>query len=87
MSSSLILPARFRARSSATVTDVGVFVPVATVFPGAQQIESALVQTLQGLLRDDVIFQCAMINIIVSGQSPLDARGRQQAAVRIVPKL
>ncbi len=44
------------------------FVPVEEVFPGTEANERTLLETFETLSRDDTLFQCARINIIVSGQ-------------------
>ena len=81
MPSRLILPANYRPRADTPETNVRVFVPTAAVFPGTQSTDAALVQTLQPLCRDDVLFQCALVNRFVSGMEKVDIPNRQQTAV------
>lgn len=59
-------------------SDVGVYVTVGVVFPGMEPDGAALVEALKTLRRDDVLFQCANINTLVSGHGDFDTRGRQQ---------
>lgn len=82
---SLILPPRYRRRKLPDPnTIVRVAVPVGAVFAGARPTEAELVQTLTPLCRDDVIFECAMINALVSGLESAETRDRQQVASEVV---
>jgi hypothetical protein len=60
---------------------VGVFVPPGAVFPGLEPTERALMAILETLSRDDTLFMCARINIIVSGFGDFEVKSRQEQAI------
>lgn len=60
--------------------DVSVFVPPDAIYPGLPAVESALIELLSGLSRDDTLLICAWLNTIVSGFGMLSGAQRQQKA-------
>ncbi|MGY4512115.1 hypothetical protein [Bradyrhizobium sp. USDA 3650] len=63
------------------VAEVGVFVPVGEVFPGVAADERSLIEVLATLSRDDTLFHCARLNIIVSGPGDFEVKPRQEQAI------
>ncbi|WP_029083767.1 hypothetical protein [Bradyrhizobium sp. th.b2] len=70
-----------RDSGDAPAQEVGVFLPVGEVFPGVKASEQALVEVLSVLSRDDTLFMCARLNIIVSGSGDFEVKSRQQQAI------
>jgi hypothetical protein len=64
--------------------EVGVYLPIGEVFPGVEGSERSLVEVLSTLSRDDTLFQCARLNIIVSGPGDVEMKSRQEQAIRSV---
>jgi hypothetical protein len=64
-----------RDSGDAPAQEVGVFLPVGEVFPGVKASEQALVEVLSVLSRDDTLFMCARLNIIVSGSGDFEVLG------------
>jgi hypothetical protein len=54
---------------------------VGEVFPGVDGDERSLIATLATLSRDDTLFHCARLNIIVSGPGDFDVKPRQEQAI------
>lgn len=81
----LILPASARRAvdggMSLDQSDVGVFVPLDAVFPDLAPTERTLISVLETLSRDDTLFMCARVNIIVSGFGDFEHKSRQEQAI------
>jgi hypothetical protein len=73
-----------RDQRSATGNEVGLFIPVAEVFPGTTADERILVGLLDTLSRDDTLFHAARLNIIMSGPGDYDMRPRQEQAMQML---
>lgn len=56
--------------------------PVGEVFPGLDADERSLIAVLATLSRDDTLFHCARLNIIVSGPGDFEVKPRQEQAIR-----
>jgi hypothetical protein len=59
-------------------SEISLLVPPEVLFPGTAANESALLDTLANLSRDDTLFECARANIVVTGAGGDDQQGRQQ---------
>jgi hypothetical protein len=70
-----------RDSGDAPAQEVGVFLPVGEVFPGVEASQQALIEVLSALSRDDTLFMCARLNIIVSGPGDFEVKSRQQQAI------
>jgi hypothetical protein len=57
--------------------DISVFVPPDAIYPGLPADESALIELLSGLRREDTLLVCARLNAIVSGFGVLNDGQRQ----------
>jgi len=62
-------------------SELGLYVPPEEVFPGVTASESALIDLLATLSRDDTLFQCARLNTIISGPGDSDIKPRQEQAL------
>jgi hypothetical protein len=67
-------------RFQINLNDVSVFVPPDAIYPGLPADESALIELLSSLSRDDTLLISARLNTIVSGFGMLDDGQRQQKA-------
>ncbi len=74
------MTSRFRTNPSV----VSVFVPPDAIYPGLAEDESALIELLSGLSRDDTLLICARLNTIVSGFGGLNDAQRQQKACALI---
>ncbi len=59
-------------RFQINLDDLSVFVPPDAIYPGLPADESALIELLSGLSRNDTLLICARLNTIVSGFGVLD---------------
>lgn len=59
------------------MAQVGIYVPISAIFPDANPTFSSFRSLLQRLSRTDVLFWCARLNHVVSGQSALSHEQRQ----------
>jgi hypothetical protein len=67
-----------------SLTQVGVYVTSEAIYPDIEVSEKAMVQTLDGLSRDETLCCCALINRIVSGSGTEDIKVRQERAINLV---
>ncbi len=59
-------------------SEISLLVPPEVLFPGTTASGAELLDTLANLSRDDTLFECARVNIIVTGAGADDPLGRQQ---------
>jgi hypothetical protein len=71
-------------RFQINLDDLSVFVPPDAIYPGLPADESALIELLSGLSRDDTLLICARLNTNVSGFGMLDDGQRQQKACALI---
>ena len=68
--------------------EIDMFVDVDSVFPGTPTTSESLHEVIATLSRDDALFYCARINILVSGHSlTLRQMVRQQRALELIVPL
>jgi len=61
---------------------VGIYVPVATVFPGVADDFGTLCSLLRTLSRTDTLFWCARLNLVLSNPERHDGKAAQEYAIR-----
>jgi hypothetical protein len=65
------------------LTQVGVYVTAQAIYPDIEVSEKGMVQSLEGLSRDEALCYCALINRIVSGPGTEDIKVRQEQAINL----
>lgn len=70
-----------RDTGNVPASEVGVYLPVGEIFPGVEANGQSLIEVLRALSRDDTLFQCARLNIIVSGPGDFEMKSRQEQAI------
>jgi len=61
---------------------IGIYAPISAIFPGLEPTFATFVSRLRRLSRTDVLFWCARLNSVVSGQSGVSHEQRQAFGLR-----